>query len=75
MEIRFSGYPRIVANPEICNDQPRIEGTRITVAALLTYLAGEMKIEEILAGYPKLQESDIYQVLSFAANKFRPFEG
>ncbi len=71
MEIHFSGYSKIVANPAICNGQPRIEGTRITVAALLSYLAGGMQFEEILSGYPKLTASDIYQALSFAANNLQ----
>lgn len=66
MQVQFPGYPRIVTDPAICNGQPRIEGTRITVSAILSYIAGGLTVEDMLTEYPKLERTDIYQALSFA---------
>ena len=66
MEVRFSGFERIVAQPNFCDGQPRIAGTRITVGAILTYLAGGMTVEQLLTEFPKLERADISQALGFA---------
>lgn len=69
--IHFTGFKRIVADPAFCNGQPRIEGTRITVAAILSYVAGGLSVEKIAAEYPKLTTADVYEALSFAAVHFK----
>jgi uncharacterized protein (DUF433 family) len=51
--------------------QPRIIGTRITVGAILSYMAGGMSIEEILTDFPKLKSDHIYEALSFASKNFQ----
>jgi len=50
--VNFTGFKRIVADPEYCDGQPRIEGTRITVGAILSYLAGGMNVVQIVEDYP-----------------------
>ena len=69
-EMHFTGYKRIVANPQYCDGQPRIQGTRITVAAVLSYIAGGMSVDQIAEEYPKLTSEDIYEALAFAAAHF-----
>lgn len=69
--VNFTGFKRIVADPEYCDGQPRIEGTRITVGAILSYLAGGMHVEDIVEAYPKLSSSDVYEAIAFAAAHFR----
>jgi len=69
--MHFSGFKRIVADPAYCDGQPRIDGTRITVAAILSYLAGGMSAERIAAEYPNLSVNDIYEALAFAAAHFK----
>ena len=65
--VNFTGFKRIVADPEYCDGQPRIEGTRITVGAILSYLAGGMNVEQIVEAYPKLSSEDVYEVVGFGA--------
>jgi len=69
--MHFPGFKRIVADPAYCDGQPRIDGTRITVAAILSYLAGGMSAEQIAVEYPKLSKADIYEALAFASVHFK----
>ena len=46
--------PRVVATPGTMSGQPRIDGTRMTVAQLLAYMRGGMSVEEISAEWPHL---------------------
>jgi uncharacterized protein (DUF433 family) len=50
---------RIVADPETCSGEPRVEGTRIRVAHVLDWLAAGMSADEILEDYPQLTVEDI----------------
>ena len=68
--MHFTGFDRIVADPAYCDGQPRIDGTRITVSAILSYLAGGLSAEQIVAEYPKLTVSDVYLSLAFASAYF-----
>jgi uncharacterized protein (DUF433 family) len=70
MSVIFQKYPRIVADLDYCDGKPRIQGTRITVSAILSYLAGGMSIEKMLEAFPQLKQEDISQALSFAAHQF-----
>ncbi len=71
MQVAFSNFPRIVASQDFCDGQPRIDGTRITVAAILTYMAGGMSADELVEAFPKLKNEDILQALGFAAANFQ----
>ena len=51
--------------------QPCIRGLRITVFDVLSYLAADMSIEEILSDFPMLEREDILACLAFAANSER----
>ena len=63
----FSSY--IFINPNIRFGKPCIEGTRITVADILQWLASGMTPEEILNDYPLLKDEHIRAALAFAANR------
>ena len=69
--LQFEGFQFIVADPSYCDGQPRIVGTRITVAAILTYLAGGLSVENIVEEFPKLTKEKVYQAVAFAATNFR----
>lgn len=60
-------FDRITVNPEVCMGQPTIRGMRITAAFVLKLLASGMTHEEILKGYPELEEEDILQSIEYAA--------
>ena len=51
--------------------KPCIRGMRITVYDVLSYLAGGMTQEEILADFPMLTKEDIIACLSYAADSER----
>ena len=62
---------RIMLEPGKRSGQPCIRGLRITVWDVLTWLAGGMTEQEILAEYPELQPDDFPAVYEFAARMGR----
>jgi uncharacterized protein (DUF433 family) len=67
MDYIFPEFPHIALNETICTGKPHIAGTRITVSAILAYLAGGMTEKHLLKDFPKLTKEDIQQALSFAS--------
>ncbi len=61
----YSG--RITLEPGKRSCKPCIRGMRITVYDVLSYLAADMSIEEILSDFPMLTREDIMACLSYAA--------
>jgi uncharacterized protein (DUF433 family) len=53
MEYIFPDFQHIAINPEVCTGKPHIHGTRITVTAILAYLAGGMSMETMLDEFKK----------------------
>ena len=66
-QVQFADFPNIVADIEYCDGQPRIKNTRITVTALLSYIAGGMSVDELLIEFPTLNREAILQSLAFAS--------
>jgi uncharacterized protein (DUF433 family) len=62
---------RIVLNPEVRFGKPTIRGTRIAVGDVLSYLAGGMSEDQILADFPQLSREDIRACLAYAADRER----
>ena len=60
----------ITIEPGKRSGQPCIRGMRITVGDILSYLASEMTIEEIIEDFPKLTKQDILAALSYAADAY-----
>ena len=67
MNYNFPDFPRIAVNESICTGKPRIDGTRISVSALLAYLAGGMTEKQLLKEFPQLTHEDVKQALAFAS--------
>ena len=61
----------IEVDPEIMLGKPVIRGTRITVELLLEKLAADMRIEEILADYPRLTREDVLAAVDYARASLR----
>ncbi len=61
----------IIVHPDICNGQPIIEGTRITVQTILGFLAAGDSIEDIIEEYPSLTMEDILGCLGFSSELMR----
>ena len=62
---------RIAIDPAIRFGKPCIKDTRITVGDVLSYLAGGMSQEQILADFPQLSSDDIRACLAYAAERER----
>ena len=63
---------RIVIDPNVRFWKPIIRCTRISVGDVLSYLAGGMSEDQILADFPQLSRDDIRACLAFAAERERP---
>jgi uncharacterized protein (DUF433 family) len=59
----------ITIDPGKRSGKPCIRGLRITVDDVLEYLAGGMTLEQILADFPDLTETDIRTCQSFEAHR------
>ncbi|TAE06248.1 MAG: DUF433 domain-containing protein [Bacteroidetes bacterium] len=59
----------ISINPQIRFGKPCIKGTRITVYDVLSWLADDMSIEEILHDFPQLKKEQILACLEYVAHK------
>ena len=59
---------RIIVDPDICNGQPVLQGTRIHVQTILEFLSAGDSIEEVLEEYPSLTREDILQCLRFSSD-------
>ena len=62
---------RVTIDPEIRFGKPIVRGTRITVGDVLSYLAGGMSEDEIIADFQQLKREDIRACLAFAADRER----
>ena len=57
---------RLIADPEILDGKPVIQGTRIAAELILELLAAGQPEHEILGNYPGLTRKDILACLSYA---------
>jgi len=67
--MNVSTLDRIEVDPAVCQGQPTIRGTRITVGVILRMLAAGEAVEDVLEAYPALEEDDIRQAMQYAAWK------
>lgn len=65
---------RITFDPGVMGGKPCIRGMRVTVGNLINLLASGRSTEEILNAFPYLEEEDIKEALTFAANRVEEFE-
>ena len=62
---------RVIVDPDICNGQPVIQGTRISVHTILEFLSAGDSIEEVLEEYPSLSTNDILACLRFSSEMMK----
>ena len=70
--MRDAGYAghmkaRITIHPDICNGQPVVAGTRITVQTVLEFLAAGDSVEDVLEEYPSLTEADVRECIAYGS--------
>ncbi len=61
----------IIVSSDICNGQPVIEGTRITVQTVLEFLGAGDSVEEVLEEYPTLEREDVLACLRFSSGMMK----
>ena len=59
----------IIATADTCFGKPRINGTRITVELVLSYIATGKTEADILEAYPHLTVEQIRAAVAFAASR------
>lgn len=59
-------FSRIELNSNIMGGKPCIKGTRVTVGAIVGFIATGASFETILTDYPYLKNEDIIEALEFA---------
>ena len=62
---------RITVRPGQRGGKPCVRGMRITVYDVLSYLAGGMTTEELIADFPDLTKDDVRACLAYAADRER----
>jgi len=62
---------RITVRPGRRGGKPCIRGMRMTVYEVLSYLAGGMTTEELIADFPYLTREDVQACLAYAADRER----
>jgi uncharacterized protein (DUF433 family) len=60
-------FDRITFDPAILGGRACIRGMRIPVSVIVGQIAHGATFQEILEGYPDLQEEDIRQAVEYAA--------
>jgi uncharacterized protein (DUF433 family) len=57
----------IVVDPDICNGQPAVKDTRITVQTVLEFLGAGDSIDDILEEYPSLTREHVLECVRFSS--------
>ncbi|MEZ4736600.1 MAG: DUF433 domain-containing protein [Caldilineaceae bacterium] len=65
--IKPTYFDFIVRDPQICGGEPTVRGTRVPLRTILASLAEGAWIDEILADFPTLTETQVRAVIAFAA--------
>ena len=60
---------RITVDPQVMAGKPILRGLRISVAQILSALAGGLSEKDILEEYPDLEREDIHAALLYASQK------
>lgn len=59
-------FERITFDSEVMGGRACIRGMRVTVSLVLSLLANQMSVEEILESYPYLEKEDVLACLQYA---------
>ena len=60
---------KIIVNPDICNGQPIIEGTRIAARTVLEFLSTGDSNDNVMEEYPALSREDVFECLASSARR------
>jgi uncharacterized protein (DUF433 family) len=60
-------FERITFDPAIMGGRACIRGMRIPVSTIVGQIAHGASVEDLLTGYPDLEEEDVRQAMEYAA--------
>lgn len=60
-------FERITFDPQIMGGRACIRGMRIPVSAIVGQIAHGASVEDVLTGYPDLEDEDVRQAMEYAA--------
>lgn len=63
--------PGVVTNPERRRGKPTLVGTRITVEEIMSKLAADWSVDEILKAWPHLTREQVLQAIAYATQLVR----
>lgn len=58
---------RITVVADVCNGNPVLRGTRITVQTILEFLGAGDSVDDVLAEYPTLTREDVQACLAYGS--------
>ncbi len=67
----ISVAPGVVVNPERRRGKPTLAGTRITVEEVMSKLAADWSIDEVLRAWPHLTREQVLQAIAYATQLVR----
>lgn len=67
--IKVNYKDHLEINPNIRFGKPCVKETRISVYDVLSWLAADMSMEEIIEDFPQLRREDILACLAYSADK------
>ena len=62
---------RISIDPQVCFGKPCIRNHRIWVSLVLDFLASGQTVQQIIDGYPGLEEADVLACIAYGAEMAR----
>ena len=71
METAPAWHGRIMSRPDVLTGKPCIDGTRVSVEAVLDTLSVTGSIAETAAAFPRVSEADVRAALAYAADALR----
>jgi len=66
-----SWHGRITSQPDVLGGKPCLDGTRVSVEAVLDTLGATGSIAETAAQFPRIAEDDVRAALAYAADALR----
>ncbi len=67
--VKINYRDHLEIDPDIRFGKPCVKGTRISVFDVLSWLAADMSMEEIMEDFPQLKREDILACLAYSADK------
>ena len=62
---------RISIDPQVCFGKPCIRNHRVWVSLVLDFLASGQTVQQIIDGYPGLEEADVLACIAYGAEMAR----